>query len=82
MANILQTIFPDVPVFDFSLSQEDEDFADDKMFIEEFLDEILEDEKNIFIPVSELVDKWRCKNQSLNTTASMLTRRLKICNQV
>lgn len=77
MANILHVIFPDIQEFDFSLSAEDEEYADDRMFVEEFLDDVLGEEKNIFVPIADLVDSWREKNKSVITTASSLTRRLK-----
>jgi hypothetical protein len=77
MAKMLSPVFPEIDEFDFSLSDEDQEFADDRMLFEEFLEDVLGDKRESFFPISTLVDKWREKNKSFNTTASSLTRRMK-----
>jgi hypothetical protein len=77
MAKMLSSVFPEVKEFDFSLSDDDQEFADDRMLLEEFLETVLGDKQKEFVPIADLVDKWRETNKSQNTTASSLTRRMK-----
>ncbi|MBN1519505.1 MAG: primase C-terminal domain-containing protein [Spirochaetales bacterium] len=77
MAKMLRPFYPEIEEFDFSLSAEDEEYADDRMMFEEFLDDVLGDMNDRFFAISDLVERWREKNKSYNTTASSLTRRMK-----
>jgi len=75
-ANWLSTVYPELNEFDFSLSSEDDELNEDSNLINDFLDEQLNGAKKVYVPNTELLEKYKIFYGNQKITKTGMNRHL------